>query len=228
MADTSKNIEITVALLGIAVTGVLGWGQYTLSRQQTLLADNQQRLEQKRAIDNIEVQVMTLVAPYFANLAKTGTEFDASQRVVLAASEYLSTQHQRTALANMASKISEGNSSLSPELKSRIQEATTPVPSGSKWFAVLASVPSSDLAGAQRIANEKLMLSKSQGKALSVQVYKTKISDNFAVVYGGPSERSMAVENSSLAKKNGISKDSFAQQNRDWVYEGEAPFKQSN
>jgi hypothetical protein len=224
MLDGSKKIELVVALLGIVVTGTLGYGQYTLSEQQTVLNNNQQKLEQKRAVDNIEVQVMTLVAPYFANLAKTGSEFDASQRVVLAASEYLSAQHQRTALASMASKISEGNTSLSPELKSRIQEATIPVVPGSQWFAVLASLPSTELLGAKRIANEKQLLAISNGMKLTVQVFRTKISDNYAVVYGGVAEKNVAIEHSSMAKKIGIAKDSFVQQNREWVLIGSAPF----
>jgi hypothetical protein len=225
MADHSKTFEVTIAALGLVVTGMLGYGQFQVSQEQTKQARAQQLAEEKRAVDNIEVQVMSLVAPHLGNLAKHGTEFDSSQRVVLAAAEYLSTQHSRTALASMASKISEGNTAIPQEVRSRIQEATVTTPSTGKWFAVLASFPSNDLTSAQSMANQRLKQLKTMGLDLEIQLFKTKISNNLAVVVGGPVERTAALELAVRAQNTGVARDAFAQQDKGWIFIGKAPFK---
>lgn len=225
MAEHSKIFEVTIAALGLVVTGVLGYGQIQLSREQANQTQSQHLAEEKRAVDNIEVQVMSLVAPHLGNLAKPGTEFEPSQRIVLAAAEYLSAQHSRTALASMAAKISEGNATISQEVKSRIQEATVTVPSTGRWFAVLASLPSTDLTAGQNLANQKLRQIQASGLGFEVQLFKTKISNNLAVVVGGALERAAALDLASQARNAGIARDAFAQQDKEWTFVGKAPFK---
>jgi hypothetical protein len=225
VADHSKAFEVTIAALGLVVTGVLGYGQIQLSREQANQAKAQQLAEKKRAVDNIEVQVMSLVAPHLGNLAKPGTEFDSSQRVVLAAAEYLSTQHSRTALASMAAKISEGNTAITQEVRSRIQEATVTTPSTGKWFAVVASLPPNDLTSAQSLANKGLAQLRAMGLDLEIQLFKTKISNNLAIVVGGPVERTAALELASQARNTGVARDAFTQQDKGWTFVGKAPFK---
>jgi len=105
MRDDSRYLEIVLTAIGLMVTALLGYGQYQISTQQTKMAIKQQEAEDRRSVDNIEIQTMNLVAGHLANLAKPGSDFDASQKVVIAASEYLSSQFDRTALAAMAARI---------------------------------------------------------------------------------------------------------------------------
>jgi hypothetical protein len=226
VADHSNTFEIAIAALGLLITGALGYGQYRLSSDQAKLAAEQQNAEQRRAADNIEVQVMSLVAPHFGNLTKPGTEFEASQRVVLAAAEYLSSQHSRTALAIMAARISERNAGISAEVKSRIQEATSSALPTGQWFVVLASLPGNDESAARDTADRKQKLLAAAGEKRPVQLWRTKISNNFAIVLGEPTNRDAAIELASTARSNNIAKDAFAQQDRDWRLISTGPFKQ--
>src|SRR5438552_18363431 len=116
MADHSKAFEITIAALGIIVTGLIGYGQYRLNdTQNQFIRDQkqaesdrieaQQKADAKRYGDATELQVMSIVAPHFVNLTKPGKDFDSSWRVVESAATYLSDQHQRSGLAAMATQI---------------------------------------------------------------------------------------------------------------------------
>ena len=226
MTDRSKTFEITIAALGLIVTALLGYGQYKLNKEQSEIAIRQQEAEKIRAIDNIEVQIMSLVSTHLSNLSKPGAEFASSQRVVLAASEYLSSQHQRTALAAMAAKISEGNTTVPTDVTTRIKEATSIATPSANWFTVLASLPVDDEASAKEIANRFLENVESKYQSGQIQLYRTKISNSFAVVLNGPSNRTTAIEAASKARRVELAKDAFAQQDRDWTLIGTAPFSQ--
>lgn len=232
MSDHSKLFEITIAGIGLAVTSILGYGQYQLARDQSQLSRDQARLtaqqqqaEQKRSVDSLEVQIMSLVGTHLGNLAKPGAEFDASQRVVLAASEYLSSQHGRTALAAMAARISEGNAKLSSDVKTRIQEATLVAAPSGKWFAVIGSFPINGETQAKLFTDGLWKKARAAGETGAVQLYRTKLSNSYAVVLGGPLEKPTAMETALLARSIGLSADAFPQQDREWTLLGTAPFK---
>jgi len=225
MADHTKWFEVSLTAIGLAVTAILGYGQLRMSEDQRAQVARQQIEESKQPVDNIEVQVMSLVALHLGNLAKPSAEFESSQKVVLAAAEYLSSQHNRTALAAMAAKISEGNKSIPTEVRARIQEATEAVAPAGKWFAVLASLSANDLPAAKQVANQKLKQAQAVVPDASVQIYKTKLSNNYAIVLGGPVEKRKALDLASLARSSSVAKDAFAQQDREWTPVGTAPFQ---
>lgn len=227
MADRSKAFEAFVALLGLALTGVLGYGQYSLSKEQTEQSNQQRLAEKKRGVDNLEVQVMTLVAPHLINLAKPGADFLPSQRVVLAASEYLSNQHQRTALATMSAKISEGNASVSNEVATRLKEASQvsqDVLSGTRWFAVVATLPSDSEPAARTAADQWLARARAKDGKATIGLYKTKISNSYAIVLGSGVSQTQAGELARQARDWKLAPDAFAQQDRGWTLVGTAPF----
>lgn len=225
MADHSKWFEILVAAIGVSVTATLGYGQWQIADAQNKQLIKQQETETKRAGDNIEVQVMSLVSSHLGNLSKSGTEFEASQRVVLAAAEYLTSHYGRTALAEMAAKISESNKTVAPDVQTRIQEATVSANGSERWYAVLASFPIGDLVPAQQIANEMLHKLQNVGSDKTIQLYKTKISNNYAIVMGGAKEMTEAVNLANFARSKKLAKDAFPQQDREWTLIGNAPFQ---
>jgi hypothetical protein len=234
----NKWFEVVIAAVGVIITGVLGYGQWQLGQQQNAILENQAKQEFERSVDNIEVQVMTLVSPHLDKLGSKGEEAENAQKVVLAAAEYLSNQYGRTSLASMAAKLSEGNPSISDPLQVRFAEATQAPPqlkmhsTGGKgeiqkkvvWYAVLASLPADKLKLAKDTANKKLSKAKEKGLSQGVQLYKTKISNNYAVVIGGALDESSARALSSTARSISLAKDSFPQIDKDWTFVGDAPF----
>jgi len=225
MANRSKAYEISITALGVLITAILGYGQYRLGAEQAKANDRQQRAEDRRAVDSIEVQVLNLVGPHLSNLAKPGPEFAGSQRVVIAASDYLTETHGRTGLARMAARISEGNSAVPAEVTARLQEATVTSSPSANWFAVLATLPPDNEADAKRNADEWLVRVSAKKPNGKVALYKTKISNNYAVVLGGAETRETAVELAREARRLSLVADAFAQQDRGWTLIGSAPFQ---
>ena len=161
---------------------------------------------------------MTLVAPHLAKVRGTGADAESSQRVVLAAADYLSSKHKRTALAEMYQHIVADDPTIKPDIRVRVIEATATVSESALWYAVLASLPGNDLNAARRIANKKSQMAGSGGFGQPVQIYRTKISDNYAIVLGGQMRRSDAVSLASAARQKGLAPDAFAQQDRSWTF----------
>ncbi|MFN0140419.1 MAG: hypothetical protein ACKVQW_10095 [Pyrinomonadaceae bacterium] len=228
MADHSRTFEITIAALGVIVTGLIGFGQWQLSNKQSEFTRNQKEADAKRATDATEVQVMSIVAPHLVTLSKReDKDFHSSLRMVEAAAIYLSEKHGRTALAEMAERISRGNEAVPQETKTRLQEATVAsAPSTTvMWFAVLDSLPANDQRAAETRANERNEQLRRIGLNIEVQLFKTKISNNFAVVAGGPVDQKAAFDLASTLRRNGIAGDAFAQQDREWTLVGKAPFR---
>lgn len=221
MADRSKWFEVVISICGIAVTALLGFGQF----EQT---SRQQQEDAKHEADNIEVQVISLVAPHLVNLAKQDADSDASEKVVLAAAEYLTTQYSRAALATMAAKITEGNKSVPPELLTRIQEATEAVPAAGKYFVVIATFARDDLTSAKTRANAFLPKVQEQAAlhGAQVQIYQATVSNSLVVVLAGPAgqlEKATARDYVTVARVS-FASDAYTQHDRQWIPQGAAPF----
>jgi hypothetical protein len=224
----AKSFQLAIATAGVIVTALLGFGQWQLSQQQNRMLDEQHKAEAKRAsdsiaadkeraADNIEVQVMTLVAPHLAKLRGADKEARNSERIVLAAEEYLSSTYGKTALAQMHRRIVEDSPFVKPETRARIAEATEPVMEGAPWYTVLASLPANDLDAARNIAKEKLKMAERLNLSQDIKVYKTKLSNNYAIVIGGQMARSDAIDLAATARQTGLATDAFAQQDRSWT-----------
>ena len=218
MADRSKWFEVFVAALGVTVTGVLGYGQWQLGEQQNLILANQTTTAERRSVDTIEVQVMTLVSPHLSVLGSKTPEGKRSERVVLAAAEYLSDQFGRASLAKMAAKISEGNKDISEPVRTRLEEASQAAPKSRTYFTVLASLPGNNLAAARITAKEKLKKAKVAGLDQAISIYKTKLSNNYAVVIGGELSEADARSLAAAARSAGLADDSFHQIDKEWAF----------
>jgi len=171
-----KGFEVGVAACGVIVTVILGYGQCALAKQQRsqeerlevqrreheaqleqqkrghqlALAEMQRQAEDRRAADNIEVQVISLVSPHFSRLA--GTDKQArrtSSKILAAAADFLSSK-QRPGLAQMTDKILEDTPGIRSDVRTKIEEAVVIPNAASTWYVVLASLPGSDLKLAQR------------------------------------------------------------------------------
>lgn len=191
---SSKWFEVGIAALGVAVTAILGYGQWQLGQGQAELSKGQAASEDRRAQDAIEVQVMSMVSSYFAAMREPGKKGDDAQRVVLAAAEYLSNDHKRPSLAAMAAKISQENPTASLNVQGRFQEASIVPDQAAPWYAVLASLSPDDLDTARSVALAKQSLAAKLGLGDQIHIYRTKISNNIAIVIGGALTRERALE----------------------------------
>jgi TIR domain len=99
----------------------------------------------------------------------------------------------------------------------------TPVVAEALWYTVLASLPPDDLKGACKIAQGKLLLSQQADIAHQLKIFKTKESDVYAIVIGEKMTRSDALALAADARKKGIARDAFAQQDRSWTYVSDVP-----
>jgi len=120
---------------------------------------------------------------------------------------------------------------LAPQQKGETQkpearvETTSPTPVAAEglWYTVVASLPPDDLKGACKIAQGKLLLSQQADIAHQVKIFKTKESDVYAVVIGDKMFRSDALALAADARKKGVARDAFAQQDRSWTYVSDVP-----
>lgn len=97
------------------------------------------------------------------------------------------------------------------------QASVAPSVSTTGWFAVVGSLKSK-----KEALSFIQLLNQSKLKSLSAyafEVYKTKISQLYAVTIGGETNKAKALKKASLARENGWVADAFAQRNKSWVRE---------
>jgi len=85
------------------------------------------------------------------------------------------------------------------------------------WYVVLESLPGNDEGRAVKEAERVGVETRRAGLAQSVQLYKTRISNNYAVVLGGQMAKSEALALADVARKK-FASDAFAQQDRGWTF----------
>ncbi len=84
------------------------------------------------------------------------------------------------------------------------------------WFVVIFSTPT--LPPAKDFAKKTMNLLVDQGEVYPIEIYKTKISQHFAVTVGGRLTKLEALHLSSFARKKGWAHDAFYQIDKDWAY----------
>jgi hypothetical protein len=199
--------SVLLAIAGLAVTAILGYGQWSLGVSQREAED----LKEK---DAVEVQVMALIAPHLSKVREVGDDAESSRRIVQAAGDYLNTKYRSDALSRMYAQIVSEAPSVKQETVMRAQETTEVPTKDAPWYAVLASLPADDLNAAQELADEKAKMARGAGISQRVQIYRTKISNNYAVVLGGKLGKSTALLLAASAREKKLAPDAFAQQDR--------------
>ncbi len=167
--------------------------------------------------------MITTAIPYLEKITSSGHEGETAKKIILTTAEYLSVTYGRTALANMVAKIAEDSSQNIPsDFLVRTQEATYSEISGTKksttqWFAVIFTTSVNNLDLSKKIAQTKSDKVKSAGIIETVKIYKTKISNHFAIVLGDATDKQTAKSLVDKVRLLGIAQDAFVQQNREWT-----------
>ncbi len=116
----------------------------------------------------------------------------------------------------------EGIKNKTPEQKDKLyqikQEVSAKPSTIVYWFAVLASYPESQFNDAQEQARKIANQLKKEGRKLKVEIYKTKISRDYAITVGGRLYKEQALSMARMARERawGKRRDAFAQKDRDW------------
>ena len=234
-----SSFEAVIAAFAFVVSFAFAYGYWRLATHQNEQDERieQQRdalekslvrlqadLESNRAADNLELQVITLVAPHLAKLRETGPQAVASQRIVAAAAVLLAARG-RPGLRQMAEKIREHGAPVEgPDAPAKIEASPTVKLPSNPWLVLLATLPGTDLKAAEVVANEKLRAAKDLGLMPFVSVYKTKLKGRYVVALGKPAERSEALAAAAQARQRNLATDAFAEPDGGWELTGTAPF----
>jgi hypothetical protein len=220
----SKRLEIVLAVVGGIVTVALGVSQWHLGQRQNQILADQTAVQERLAVDQIEIQTMNLVSNHLDALLENGPRGEKAEAVVLAAAEFLSAEHQRTSLAEIAAKLIKQRAEPDPALEGRFVEAIQPAKKEADWFTVIGSYGTSMLDAAITEANrQQRELAKVLPQA-QVEIYKTKHSNHFAVVLGGKQTKEEAEELALRARSESWAAGAYGQPDREWTLFGAAPF----
>lgn len=199
----TRGVRILVwTQLGIAILAIAAWGFVALqlkpllnardSLKEELAQMNAGKEQLGREIQEKEKQL----SQYDEALAQIRDELNTFKKRIEASKKELETHQYELA-------------------RKTLTEAVHQVPSVKlDWFTVIGTYPELNEARkyAKRIA-EVLALQKS---AYPIEIYKTKISNSYAVTLGGKLERSNATELAKFSRTNNFSPDAFAQVDRQW------------
>ncbi len=233
-----SSFEAVVAAFTVVATFALGYGYWRLATRQNELdvrieaqrEEFQRSLLQlrresdvKRAGDDLELQLMSLVSPHLARLRESGKEAATSQRIVAAAAELLSSRG-RPALGQMADKIREQGAPAARAEPQTPIVARVPASPPDPWLVLLATLPGDDLKRAEAVANDKLRAARDLRMMPAVSIYKTRIKRRYVVVLGKPLDQAAAFAVAAQARRSNLSADAFAEKDAGWELTGTAPF----
>jgi len=241
MSSESKlsSSEAVLAAFTFVATFALAYGNWRLSTRQDDLDARiehqseefqrsllrlQREAEEKRAADNLELQVISLASPHLSKLGESGREAAKSQRIVTAAAELLSSRG-RPGLAQLVNRIWE--QSAPPAAPEPPPAADPPVAAknpSNPWLVLLATLPGNDLKVAEDVANDKLRAAKELGMKPVVSIYKTRLKGRYVVALGKPVDRSAALAVAAQARRGNLAADAFAEPDGGWELTGTAPF----
>jgi hypothetical protein len=95
--------------------------------------------------------------------------------------------------------------------------------SGDRWYAVVASVPLSQPGAVHQLAADlNQRLQKAGLPANDVHVYRTRVSNSFAITSGREKSEADAKARVRMLRQSGQVPDAFAQPNRGWAPADEA------
>ena len=199
--------NVILGVIGAALTAFLITNQIQIGK-----------LQHKIARQQVEIQVAALVKDFIPSITKHSREGEEAREVINAAVSYLSEKYESTLLAELTTRLLEKSSIPSTESSvMQINEATQAPASTTHWFAVLASYGGTQLSLARQRAQELQETINKANFDHKIEIYKTKISNNFAITLDGPMTKSEAIKLAALARSNGWTKDAFAQVDREWA-----------
>ena len=215
-----------IGIAGIILSIVLGYGEYQDKQRDRALKTQEQAAGAAKEIEAEKNALKDEFRSYYASArsAKPGdtladSDLDLANTIAqLIKSKYGDGYYLDAALALKAhltparGQNGRGGSDVAFQAaETTINSASAPAPSD-KWFAVLGSYPASP-AGLDQATKAAVRA----GTLGCIEIWKTQVSNNYAVVYGALVPRAVALVNAQAARASGIASDAFVQANRGWV-----------
>lgn len=148
-------------------------------------------------------------------VVKAQKEVNTLQKTITDLNYTLERKHEE--LATLLTNIEDAEKNLEASdyesAKQSLIQATTEL----DWFAVLASYKDSELKEAQDHAKKISNQLAEQGEPYLIDIYKTRISKNYALTVGGRLSKPKALELAKLAREKGWAHDAFAQVDKSWI-----------
>jgi len=204
--------------------------QIDISKMQKRIAQEQNRIIKESGKDSLEGNIVQSLVPYLKDIASNDDKSCIAWTILTKLGIYMSNEHGRENLRNLQGQLKfdpsicyKHASQRKPPAKSlQFAEATTPNIKNEGfdyWFTVLGSysISKKGLKAAQRQVNKLKQNSQLINKTLSLQIFQTIISRNYAVTLGGLQSSSEAKSLAIEARRLGWAKDAFAQPNRNWI-----------
>lgn len=159
---------------------------------------------------DLTADVTVLEKDVCPNLASAGQTSEQRRESAMNAATAASAARPQDYLASMSGQQATAAATL--------QEASRPVSDNQNWFTVIGTVPatSTSLYDAAKLA-EALQRQLAPSKLAPVQVYKTKISNSYALTIGGPVSQDTARTVATQIRSSGIVSDAFWQPDREWA-----------
>jgi hypothetical protein len=209
--------KIMIGLGGLALSVVLGWGEYQERKTERLRkeAEDQHSLEKSYTEEFQTYYKLAHDAKPGDTVVSADVDLAGSIAQKLASPPF-NKDFYNNAIISLRGRLSP-NSDTNGTKKSAAQvqaaEAVSPdVPRNlDRWFAVIASYPvsRSGLAAARKQAEV------AGTRVGCAQVWRTKISNNYAVVVGGAANQASALVNAERSRSSGWG-DAFTQADREW------------
>lgn len=105
-------------------------------------------------------------------------------------------------------------------IKSAVQSSVAENVKDTEWYAVVLSLRASTSNAMTRsfvFADQLQSRLADRGEDMAVRVWRTSISDHYAVTVGGPSDKSDAERIAEMLRSSGLVSDAFAQDERNWI-----------
>jgi len=205
ISDAYRKLDLTAKIIlgvaGLSVTVMLGIWQWRLGQVQQELTRQQ-----------VVLQTLTMVKGYLEVVDQEGPQGERARALITIAATELSNEYQSPILAKMASSLLENFDSRGGREVLQINEATEAPIHEAQWFTVVASFSVKHLENARASLKE---ISALQNE-FPVEIYKTRISNHFAVTIGGARSKADARILAYLARDRGWSEEAYPQIDRGW------------
>lgn len=159
---------------------------------------------------DLTADVKVLEKDVCPNLASAGQTVEQREKSVASAATAASAARPEDYLASLSGQQATAAATL--------VEASRPVTDGQNWFTVIGTVPATptSLSDAARLA-QALQQKLARGMFQPVKIYKTKISNSYALTVGGPVSQETARSVATQIRSSGVVRDAFWQPDREWA-----------
>jgi hypothetical protein len=210
--------KIGLGIIGSLITILIAMNQYKIQEAQNEYIKNQDKIKSNDQKEQSKIEILKVLFYNLQYSSEPGTKGDISRAIIVYSTKKLSEDYESSDIVGVINDALNSNSefrkSLTSNQKVIIEESSTENSGKQSWFCVLATFGTNSFADAIKFKNEinKNQFANFNAKA---QVYKTKISNSYAITLGDSLTKIQAINYLSYSKSANFN-DAFYQINRNW------------